>query len=95
MRDEYDFSRGRRGPVVASPGKTRITIMLDNDVIETFRARAEARGIGYQTAINEALRAAISDPADHPLSAEDLRRILREELAAQDKKQATSGTKGL
>ncbi|NDY95212.1 BrnA antitoxin family protein, partial [Wenzhouxiangella sp. C33] len=61
MRKEYDFSKGKRGPAVESPGKTRITIMLDNDIIESFRARAEARGIGYQTAINEALRAALND----------------------------------
>jgi len=59
MRKEYDFSKGKRGPAIESPGKTRITIMLDNDVIEAFRARAEVRGIGYQTAINEALRAVL------------------------------------
>ncbi|MDN5864518.1 MAG: BrnA antitoxin family protein [Gammaproteobacteria bacterium] len=79
MREEYDFSKGKRGPVIASSGKTRITIMLDNDVIETFRARAEANGIGYQTAINEALRAAIL-AGDAPLTEKALRRILHEEL---------------
>ena len=63
MRKEYDFSKGKRGPVIASPGKTRITIMLDNDVIEAFRARAEANGTGYQTAINEALRMAAREDA--------------------------------
>jgi hypothetical protein len=42
MRKEYDFSRGKRGPVVKSPGKTRITIMIDDDVIEGYRAKAEA-----------------------------------------------------
>ena len=85
MREEHDFSRGKRGSAVASPGKTRITIMLDKDVIETFRERAEARGIGYQTAINEALRAALAEPDDRPVSAESLRSILREELAASGK----------
>lgn len=80
MNKPYDFSKGKRGPVIASPGKTRITIMLDNEVIEAFRARAEANGIGYQTAINEALRAAIS--LEPPLTAETLRQILREELHA-------------
>jgi len=60
IRDEYDFSKGKRGPAIESPGKTRITIMLDNDIIEVFRKRAEARGIGYQTAINEALRDALN-----------------------------------
>lgn len=53
--------------------------MLDNEVIEAFRKRAEARGIGYQTAINEALRAAIQDD-EAPLTALKLREILRQEL---------------
>ena len=78
MRKEYDFSKGKRGPVVRSPGKTRITIMLDNDVIESFRERAEAKGIGYQTAINEALRSSIRE--DAPLTENTLRQILRQEL---------------
>lgn len=81
MRKEYDFSQAKRGPVIKSPGKTRITIMLDNDVIEAFRQRAEAQGIGYQTAINEALRAAI-DNRHEPLTVERLREVLREELHA-------------
>jgi uncharacterized protein (DUF4415 family) len=38
MREEYDFSKAKRGAVIPSPGKTRITIMLDDDVIEHFRA---------------------------------------------------------
>lgn len=79
MRDEYDFSKGKRGPVIKSPGKTRITIMLDNDVIEKFRSRAETNGTGYQTAINETLRAAIREE-DAPLTAKVLRQILRQEL---------------
>lgn len=87
MRKEYDFSNGKRGAVLASPGKTRITIMLDDDVIEFFRARAEAQGGGYQTMINAALRAAIAqsketDAEQAPVTAATLRRILREELDA-------------
>ena len=46
MRKEYDFSQGQRGAVLPSPGKTGVTIMLDDDVIETFRAHAEAAGQG-------------------------------------------------
>ena len=56
MRKEYDLSQAKRGPVVRQSGKTRITIMLDADVIDAFRARAKDTGRGYQTAINEALR---------------------------------------
>jgi len=56
MKKEYGFSKGIRGQVVKQPGKTRITIYLDNDIIETFRERSDAAGYGYQTMINEALR---------------------------------------
>lgn len=80
MRKEYDFSRGKRGMVIPSPGKTRITIMLDDDIIEVFRTRAEAAGRGYQTLINEALRAALRQD-DRPLTAKTMREIVREELA--------------
>ena len=79
MRDEYDFSRAQRGAVIASPGKTRITIMLDNDVLEAFRQRAEAEGRGYQTAINQALRAAL-DADQAPVTVATLRRELKRAL---------------
>lgn len=84
MRDEYDFSKGKRGAVIASPGKTRITIMLDDDVIEAFRVRAESAGTGYQTLINSVLREAISGAKEKqkPLTVATLRRVLREELHA-------------
>lgn len=81
MRKEYDFSKGKRGAVIPSPGKTRITIMLDNEVIEAFRQRAELSGTGYQTAINEALRSAIGAD-DAPLTVRKLREVLRQELHA-------------
>ncbi len=82
MRKEYDFSKGTRGPVISSKGKTRITIMLDNEVIEAFRSQAEAQGIGYQTAINEALRASLGKE-DAPLTMRTLRQVLRQELHAE------------
>lgn len=87
MRDEYDFSKGKRGAVIASPGKTRITIMLDDDVLEYFRAQAEGEGIGYQTLINARLRESIlrvkqRTPDDKPLTVATLRRVLREELGS-------------
>lgn len=88
MRDEYDFSQGKRGAVIASPGKTRITIMLDDDVIEYFRSQAEAQGMGYQTLINALLRQAVASAAhptkleDKPLTMATLRQVLREELHA-------------
>ena len=63
MRKEYDFKAAKRGAVLPSTGKTRITIMLDDDVIEAFRAKAEASGRGYQTLINDALRNAIDPEA--------------------------------
>ena len=88
MRDEYDFSKARRGAVIPSPCKTRITIMLDDDVIEHFRAQAESERIGYQTLINALLRRAVTGPRkakadDKPLTVATLRRVLREELQTQ------------
>jgi hypothetical protein len=89
MRKHYDFSNATRGAALPSPGKTRITIMLDDDVLAHFRARAEAEGRGYQTLLNAALREAIADgrkatgAADaRPLTVEVLRQVLREELGA-------------
>ena len=63
MREEYDFSQAKRGAAIASPGKTRITIMLDDDVIEFFLTRAEAAGTGYQTMIHTALKSVVADEA--------------------------------
>jgi uncharacterized protein (DUF4415 family) len=62
MRDEYDFSDARRGPIVPpAAGKTRITIRLDNDILDWFRAQVHRDGGGnYQTLINHALREAMS-----------------------------------
>ena len=85
MRDEYDFSNGKRGAVIPSPGKTRITIMLDDDVIEHFRSQAEAEGVGYQTLINALLRKFVvttkkAKVESKPLTVATLRRVLREEL---------------
>jgi uncharacterized protein (DUF4415 family) len=82
MKKEYDFSTGKRGPVVpVPPGKTRITIRLDDDILAWFRAQAHAAGGGnYQTLINDALREVIQQRRE---SLEDtLRRVIREELRA-------------
>ncbi len=78
---EYDFSQGRRGPIVpTAPGKTRITIRLDHDILEWFRNKVhEAGGGNYQTLINQALRE-YSQYRDG-LLAETLRRVIKEELA--------------
>lgn len=56
MKKNYDFSEAQRGAVVASKGKRRISIMLDDAVIEAARAKADEQGIGYQTLINSLLR---------------------------------------
>ncbi len=80
MKDEYDFSQGKRGAVAPTPPcKTRITIRLDDDVRDWFRGEVNAAGGGnYQTLINEALREHMQRRKE-PLE-ETLRRVLREEL---------------
>ncbi len=80
MKQNYDFSQGKRGAVVPlPPGKERITIRLDADILEWFRQQADQQGGGnYQTLINQALRQFIQG---HELPLEELvRRVVREEL---------------
>ena len=81
MKDEYDFSKGVRGAIFpTSSRKTRITIRLDDDVLDWFRAKVDAMGGGnYQTLMNAALRSHIARERE-PLE-ETLRRVVREELA--------------
>lgn len=79
MKKEFDFSKGRRGAVLSSGGKSRITMYLDNDVLDAFRDLAEKSGRGYQTHINEVLCEYLSNTS-RPVDASTLRRILREEL---------------
>ena len=80
MKKEYDFSKGTRGAVVPVPkGKTRITIRIDDDILDWFRSEVEAAGGGnYQTLINQALREYLNQQ-QQPLE-ELLRRVVREEL---------------
>ena len=84
MKDRYDFSKGKRGRIVPEPplekGKVKITIRLDEDLIDQFGAMADASGgsVGYQTLINQALREYLEGKA--PKFEDTLRRIVREEL---------------
>jgi uncharacterized protein (DUF4415 family) len=85
MNSEYDFSQGKRGAIEAiPPGKSRITIRLDDDVLAWFRTKVHERGGGnYQTLINDALQQYIQQKRE-PLE-ETLRRVLREELKQVEK----------
>lgn len=80
MNKTYDFSKGKRGAVVpVSPGKTRITIRLDNEIIEWFRSQVEKRGGGsYQAMINDVLKEHVQRGGE--ALERYLRRIIREEL---------------
>lgn len=80
MKREYDFSKGKRGPVIKLPrGKTRITIRLDDHVLAWFRRQVDQAGGGnYQTLINDALKRHI-ERSEEPLE-RTLRRVIREEI---------------
>ena len=86
MRANYDFSNGKRGRILApepeQPGKARITIRIDEDILDAFYKASEASGgaIGYQTLINQALRQHVEGKA--PKLEDTLRRIVREEIRA-------------
>jgi uncharacterized protein (DUF4415 family) len=81
MNEEYDFTNARRGAVLpAGENKVRITIRLDQDIINWFKARVESQGGGnYQTMINQVLQGYI-DGQGGALE-ELLRKVVREELA--------------
>jgi uncharacterized protein (DUF4415 family) len=87
MKESYNFSKGERGRVLPEPpvekGKVKITIRLDEDVIDRFGAMADASegSVGYQTLINQALREYLEGEA--PKFEDTLRRIVQEELAAK------------
>jgi hypothetical protein len=88
MTREHDFSRGKRGAVLTpAPGKTRITIRLDNEVLDWFRAQVHAAGGGnYQSLINAALQQHIRGGRE-PLE-QTIRRVLREEWPPRKKRAA-------
>jgi uncharacterized protein (DUF4415 family) len=75
-----NFSRGRRGAVLpVAQGKTRITIRIDTEVLDWFRAEVDQAGGGsYQTLMNDALRNHVEAKREN--LEETLRRVVREEL---------------
>jgi uncharacterized protein (DUF4415 family) len=82
MKKEYNFSKGKRGAIVPAPkGKTRITIRIDDDILDWFRGEVDAAGGGnYQSLINNALREYITHQQE-PIEV-ILRRVVRKELTA-------------
>jgi hypothetical protein len=80
MRAEYDFSKSKRNAYIPTKGKTRITIFIDDAILDEFRSRAEKAGSGYQTMMNDALRAYLADTDSQPITEALLRRVIREEL---------------
>jgi uncharacterized protein (DUF4415 family) len=80
MKKQYNFAKAHRGPILPAPtGKTRITIRIDDDILDWFRAQADqAGGASYQTMINDALRRVMEGRAESVEAA--LRRVIREEF---------------
>ena len=79
MKKEYNFENAKRGQVVPTKGKTRVTMYLDTDILDNFRARADKAGYGYQTMINEALREYLAK-SGKSLDENVIRKVIREEL---------------
>jgi uncharacterized protein (DUF4415 family) len=86
MKKEYNFKKGKRGSVIQlARSKTRITIRIDDDILEWFRRQVHNAGGGnYQTLINIALREYMNSRRE-PFE-ETLRHVIREELSAYGKK---------
>ena len=81
MKAEYDFSKGERGAVIPQTGKTRLTIYIDDEILEAFREMADNAGIGYQNMMNQALREYLAKSKPLPLF-EPLHQVISEELHA-------------
>jgi hypothetical protein len=92
VRREYDFRDGRRGPIVPlPPGKTRITIRIDDDLLAWFKEQVHAAGGGsYQALLNAALREHVQR-VQEPLE-DILRRVLREELDRERRRKQPRST---
>src|ERR1019366_5064398 len=88
MKNHYDFSHGKRGAVLPTTGKERITIRIDSDIVDYFRGEMERAGGGnYQTAMNSVLREFVDGKKSTPQLEDIVRRVIREELrAASDRK---------
>ena len=86
MKKNYDFRKAKRGAVIQPPaGKTRITIRIDDDVLEWFRKQVHQAGGGsYQAMMNRALRGYMYRD-EEPLE-DTLRRVLREVLPGSSTK---------
>ena len=78
MKKNYDMSDAKSGAVVSAKGKTRVTLYLDNQILDHYRGLAEKEGRGYQTILNETLLAAMKDKKVDSIAT--LRRVIREEL---------------
>ena len=67
MRDEYDFSKAKKNPYLQKE-KKQITINIDEDTINYFKAQAEQSGIPYQTLINLYLSDCVNQKRELKLS---------------------------
>ena len=79
MKEEYDFSKAKRGAVIPpSSGKTRITIRIDTDLLNWFRGQVNKAGGGsYQTLINEVLRERVQNREGVLVIHEELQELKR------------------
>jgi uncharacterized protein (DUF4415 family) len=69
MNSNVDLPTAPRRRARPPKRKTRITIYLDDEVLDEFRSRAERTGTGYQTLINAALRLRLAALEGHPAAA--------------------------
>ena len=88
-----DFSKAARGPVIKpESGKSKISIRLDNSIIEHFRAQVERVGSGnYQTLINDALVSHIQQSS----VLDAVRQVVREEIALPQSKSRTGRSRAI
>jgi len=89
MKAEYDFLKGKRGTVTSPTGRTRISIYIDSDVLDGFRAQAEKAGTGYQAMINDVLRKHLVE-AGQPLNNKPSPQARRQEAPERSEGRTTA-----
>jgi hypothetical protein len=87
MKNEYDFSAGKRGTAVRTQGKIRIGIYVDRQTITALTSQSARTGRSMQTIINDAIARYVGTPRRKRVSRGGAKAVM--ELIAQT--EAVSG----
>ena len=56
MREEYDFTKGKRGKFYNANATMNLPVYLDADVLDYFSAQPKIKGVELNQMVNELLK---------------------------------------